>query len=81
MPEESKIHLKRLDMGAAPLSIILLTLFASSSLADFCVGSQADLEAAEAAREQADIEFEAARLAYGQAQVSTAFAASAMIYE
>ena len=50
------------------LSVIILTLFASPSLASVCTRLQADLEAVESAREQANVGFEVAQLAYEQAQ-------------
>ena len=56
------------------LSIIILTLFASPSLGSVCTRLQADLEAAESAREQANAKFEIARLAYEQAQVEAEIA-------
>ena len=57
-------------MGRVLLSILVLTLFASPSLAGVCSRLQADFKDAEAAHEQAEIEFEAARLAYDQAQAA-----------
>lgn len=56
------------------LSIIILTLFASPSLASVCSRLQADLEATESALEQAHTGLEVARLAYEQAQVEAEIA-------
>ncbi len=56
-------------MRSVLLATIVLALFSSPSLASVCTHLRADLETAKGAHEQAEIEFEAAKLAYDQTQI------------